>query len=91
MTDKDEDFSRFDSEATAASQARVAALITLTPEQLRLLADWLTAEAITPTEAAPSPYEPYDLVSERLVQELCDHADFKEGHLDSYSARRKAG
>ena len=91
VADKDEDFRSLDSAATAASQARVEALMTLTSEQLRLLADWLVAEAMTPTEVATGPCEPYDLVSKRLVQELRDHADFKEGNLDGYISRRKAG
>lgn len=67
---------------TAVSQSRVAVMMALTSEQLRLVADWLTGEASTATRPVANSGESYDLVSKGLVQELLEHADFREGHLN---------
>lgn len=88
MTNTTENITEFDQKPMESSQARVAAMMSLTPDQLRLIADWLVAEAHPATVADPNPCEPYDLASQYLVRELHEHADFKEGHLNAYSLRK---
>ncbi|MEL6605568.1 MAG: hypothetical protein AAFP20_20350 [Cyanobacteria bacterium J06614_10] len=88
-TDTTEAIVELDTDTIEANQARVAVMMTLLPEQLRLVADWLIAEASIDTHTDDGPHDLYDLASKHLVQELLEHADFKEGHISTYSSREK--
>jgi hypothetical protein len=68
-------------ESIVLSHARVAAMMELTPEQLRLVADWLTAEASEPNGAATIYPEHSSLALRSLTTTLLEFAHFKEGQL----------
>ena len=78
----DENTGSTDSLRTATvSQTRISALIELSPEHLRLVADWLATEASDSTGAAMAYPERCDLALQSLAQSLNEFAHFKEGHI----------
>ncbi len=56
-------------------------MMALSPEQLRLVADWLAAEASDPSGAATTYPERCDLALQSLAQALEEFAYFKEGRI----------
>lgn len=68
-------------ETTTVDQTQISALIELSPEQMRLVADWLATEASVLTGAAMAYPERCDLALQSLARSLNEFADFKEGRI----------